>query len=330
MRNSSASNGRNPAVLAQQCTNFSGANIYANRLVSRWNASTDATAGIKADENALGVVIPTTAYNRFLGVLDARGRPYLENGQDGTVVRGGRARLLVRVPASINLPVGTGLVPATFWDGTDDVVEIGGDASALNAGCAEPVIKNSIIYAPANPIAWLAAPLTATSAVTYQVADVEVDYDHRMTFHTQVIPLTTPANLTLLALIPFGPGVLHSVGLFATDFTGTGDFTLDINQCPLGTITDVEAMLTTALSVQSTGTPSDGVVALTDKGGTTGLCSSSGDTDSNVAMGTAGSNGVLAAATRKTFTDKSILQAVISGTPASMLNAYIHLNYWYL
>lgn len=328
---SNLSNGRSPCVLQAPATNWESSNVLANRLVSRYTGSAASSMSERGDQNALGVIVPSATNWRVFGVLAGNGNANpLETNQNAGVIVGGRTRLLVRVPASLNLPAGTGLVPATAFEGTtNDVVVFGGDASGTNPGCAEAVVKNGVIYEPANPIAWLAAPLTATSGVTYQLAEVVVDYNHKPQFVHHRITIATPADLTLHALVPFGPGVLHSIACSAADFTGTGNFVATLNQCPLGTTADVESMLTTAPAINSTGTPSNGAVTLTDAGGTTALCGSDGDTDTGVSIGTSGSNGVIAP-TKRLFTDKSILNLVISGTPASMTNASVDIGFWYI
>ena len=333
---SRASNGRNPAVQGIACSNLASSDISAgNRIVSRWTSSTNAVGRVEADENQIGVQLPAVG-DRLLGVLQLSGSDaVLAANEDAVVVTGGRARLWVKVPANVSLPKGTGLVPAMAWDGTNKVSYFGTSlvsSVAQNVGYAEAVIKGSAIYQPANPIAYLSKALTATSSDTYQLAEVEVDFGHKpLAFSKNILTLATPANLTrFTAHVPMGPMVITAAWMQALDWTGTGACTLDLHNCPLGTTADPTSMFSTNPSLDSAGSPSDGAVLFSGCGNTTALCALNGDTDTTVAIGTAGTNGVLAAIGKRTLISNSILAATISGTPASMAQMQIGIEGYYL
>lgn len=333
---SRANNGRNPDVVGLAGSNLTSSDIAAsNRLVARWTSSTNTVARLEADENQIGVQLPTVSANRILGVMQLNGSDQvLSPYEDAPVIRGGRARLWVKVPASVDLPKGTGLVPAMGWDSTNHVAVFGtaNSATVANVGYAEAVIKGAGIYQPANPIAWLSKALTSTASDTYQLAEVEVDYNHKpVQFSKNLLGLFTPADSAkFTAHVPFGPCVITGLWAQALDWTGTGKVIIDLTNCPLLATTDATAMLSTSLTLDGTGSPSDGALLLAGAGGTTALCSLDGDIDTNVAYGSTGSNGVFAAIGKRTMIANSMLTATISGSASSMAKMQIGIEGYYI
>lgn len=334
---SRANNGRNPDVVGLAGSNLTSSDIAAgNRLVARWTGSTNTVARLEADENQIGVQLPTVSANRILGVMQLNGSDQvLSPYEDAPVIRGGRARLWVKVPANVDLPKGTGLVPAMNWDSTNHVAYFGTSlvsTVAQNVGYAEAVIKGAGIYQPANPIAWLSKALTSTASDTFQLAEVEVDYHHKpMQFSKNLLGLFTPADSAkFTAHVPFGPCVITGLWAQALDWTGSGKAIIDLTNCPLLATTDPTAMLSTSLTLDGAGTPTDGALLLAGAGGTTALCSLDGDIDTNVAYGTTGSNGVFAAIGKRTMIANSMLTCTISGTPTNFAKMQIGIEGYYL
>lgn len=333
---SRANNGRNPDVVGLAGTNLTSSDIAANnRIVARWTGSTNTVARLEADENQIGVQLPDTTNNRILGVMQLNASDQvLSPNEDAPVIRGGRARLWVKVPANVNLPKGTGLVPAMGWDSTNHVAVFGtaNSATTANVGYAEAVVKGAGIYQPANPIAWLSKALTATASDTYQLAEVEVDYNHKpMQFSKNLLGLFTPADSAkFLAHIPFGPCVITGVWAQALDWTGSGKAIINLTNCPLLATADETSMLSTALTLDGAGSPSDGAVLLAGCGNTNALCGLDGDTDTAVAIGTTGANGVLAAIAKRTMIANSILTCTISGTPTNFAKMQVGIEGYYL
>lgn len=343
---SRANNGRNPDVVGLAGTNLTSSDIAANnRIVARWTGSTNTVGRLEADENQIGVQLPDTTNNRILGVLQLNASDQvLSPNEDAPVIRGGRARLWVKVPANINLPKGTGLVPAMNWDSTNHVAYFGTSlvsSVAQNVGYAEAVVKGAGIYQPANPIAWLSKALTATASDTFQLAEVEVDYNHkpipldkRIFQHTGAATNDVISNLTnAFAFCPLGPFVVTGMAVQGLTAPASGKLTVQLNNCPNLATADTTAMLSTALTIDSAGSPSNGAILVAGAGGSAAPFALDGDTDTAVAYGTTGSNGVLAAIGKRTLISGSILSFTISGSPggsASALNASIDVFGYYL
>ncbi len=317
---SNLSNGRSPCTLRAPATNFGASNMSPNRIVAAYTGSAQSNLILRGDENNIGVVVPSVTNNRLLGVLcgNGDGTTVLEPNQHALVCRGGRAQLWVRVPANVNLAAGTGLILATVWDSTNNTIVVGTSTAGANAGCAEPVVKGALVLEPANPIARLLSPLTATGSDTIQLAEVDVDYNHKPLVFERTIALPGIPALAArgLMMAPRGPGICDLFGAqLTTGGSGGGPMTFQFHNSPTGATADTDAnMLSTAITIAQDG--NDGAIAIAGVGGTAsnGFCGADGDTDTNFGLGGAGLQGVLASAALRTFTDKSILTVTVGGT----------------
>lgn len=280
-------------------------------VVAAGTGATDSSRHLKAAKNITGCVLPTYANYLIRGIAKAHDGVSIAAGGGFEVITAGIAVARVRVPQSTNLAVGTELVPATAWDSTNHRALFATSSAGANAASLEPVIISGNIVSPANPLARLVEPLTASaSADTIQLAYVEVLPNRMVPFNGSLdITGANTTDKTPCLFVPMGPAII--TGLFAqmSNDGSAGSVAINAKNSPLLSTPDQVNVLSTAITIANDG------VDLTIGGLTAGLA---GDVDAAVSgLGTGGSQGVIAAAANRVMISRSMLEALLdysSGT----------------
>jgi len=308
--------------------NKAGAAIPFGTIVSRYTGASESPDRDTARLNTFGITPVHRSYPQALGVLSGPRGESLADGKVGSVIRAGLARMKVRVPASLNLAVGTGLVPATVYDTTNNVVLFATSTASANPGVVEPVVWDGVAVEPANPICYLAEALTATGSDSIQWAWVEVDEFHKP------LPwaVTVMMNGTIVARTDFaimrclGPGIVEGVAVAAGTLGSAGDTDVSIKIAPVadydGSTTEAKAVMSTEPIIVNDGT--DNIMVGTGAAG-------DGDTDTTTyGLGTSGQGIVLnATKTARQFNTKCLINMTNTAPTAGVdLLVTVHGKYF--
>jgi hypothetical protein len=295
-----------PAPLAEACMNFNSGALLQGQLVARDEAITDTDAYVQRAKRYLGAAAPASANaHRLWGILQCNNRKTLAQNEQGSVVAGGLCQALVKVPATTAINEGSLLVPETGWDGTNHNVTFG--------YTLVPVIINAVVIQPPNPFAILRETIASGSARTV-TAWVEVYPFHKPLPFCWHFSLGTAAAALADMFInaALGPGVLDTILGTPSAVPTAASLAINVYHAPLQGSVDQVAMLSTAIKMDSAGSPLVKSVM--------GLGYLTTGTSVGFLLGTAGSNGVKAALLARQFGTNEVIALTTVGAATAAVN----------